>query len=147
MESEEGRTHGSEEGGPTMKRGDCYESAGRVILDVFRTFNEEGIELVHGIVTGQGEETAGIRFPHAWVERTVTVGKHRLVICLDQTSDMKKIPRDYYYQVGEVVEDELVRYSVEEAAKLMVETQNFGPWDERFFEAQRIAEAMIKKRE
>jgi len=68
--------------------GDCFEAAGRLIMDL------EGGLLVHGCVDGRGP-LKGKRFVHGWVEMGDLVfdfsGGKRVVMS-----------REQYYQIGNI---------------------------------------------
>ena len=48
----------------SKKLGDCFENSVNFMYE-----NEDaGFVLVHGLVTGTGDDVKGMRFVHAWVE-------------------------------------------------------------------------------
>jgi hypothetical protein len=97
--------------------GDCYEAAAK-LLHAHRSC--PGIVLVHGTVTGQGP-IAGIRYGHAWIE----VGD----VVLDPSNGRFVCARkSAYYAAGEIREP-LSRYDFEAAARQMLETRHYGPWE------------------
>lgn len=99
--------------------GDCYRVAGRLIM----TPEYEGGMLCHGSV--YHPETG--RHGHAWIE--MPDGEFDVVICHDVANGNDlHLPRDVYYHFGKV--EHVKRYTAEEAAKLMLRTKHFGPWDE-----------------
>ena len=99
--------------------GDCYEAAAKLL---YAHRSCPGIVLVHGTVTGQGP-IAGIRYGHAWIE----VGD----VVLDPSNGRFVCARkSAYYAVGEINEP-VVRYAFEEAARQMLETRHYGPWIKR----------------
>lgn len=95
--------------------GDCFKVAGQYLIE----HRGEGLVLVHGIVTGQGE-IAGVRYVHAWIEDGDTV------IDLSNGRDIR-LPAPVYYKLGRV--GKTVRYSEHKACLKMVETETFGSWD------------------
>ena len=100
-----------------MGEGDCYEAAAKLL---YAHRSCPGIVLVHGTVTGQGP-IAGIRYGHAWIE----IGD----VVLDPSNGRFVCARKAaYYAVGEIAEP-VTRYAFEEAARQMLETRHYGPWD------------------
>ena len=100
-----------------MGEGNCYEAAAK-LLYAHRSCS--GIVLVHGTVTGQGP-IAGIRYGHAWIE----IGD----VVLDPSNGRFVCARtSAYYAVGEISEP-VACYAFEEAARQMLETRHYGPWD------------------
>ena len=99
--------------------GDCYEAAAKLL---YAHRSCPGIALVHGTVTGQGP-VAGIRYGHAWVE----VGD----VVLDPSNGRFVVARKpAYYAAGEINEP-VMRYTFAEAAREMIETGHYGPWETR----------------
>ncbi|MEI6035676.1 MAG: hypothetical protein WCS65_15535 [Verrucomicrobiae bacterium] len=80
-----------------------------------------GILLAHGEVTGQGP-IAGIRYGHAWAEigDAVVDPSNGRIVCAR---------KDAYYALGKITGG-VVRYSPEEARRMMLETLHYGPWPE-----------------
>ena len=70
----------------TEGNGDCYQAAGRLIMNFFGDKNHK---LVHGMVNGQGA-LSGKRYGHCWVESRNTV--------LDHSNGRKlEVPTKVYY--------------------------------------------------
>lgn len=99
------------------KNGDCYDSAGKYVIEN----NDPSLVLVHGMVDGQGP-LKGIRFDHAWVE------KGDEVIDVSNGKNLK-LPKDLYYAIGNIKENQLIRYSREKAIENMTGIGNYGPWE------------------
>jgi hypothetical protein len=97
-----------------MKKGDCFEVAGRNVMD-----NHDWI-LCHAQVSGQ-KELSGKRIWHAWNEFGDVVFDF---------SNGKKIflRREKYYEIGKI--NHVMRFNREQACKIMLKTGNFGPWTE-----------------
>lgn len=109
--------------------GDCYEVAAQYMLHKVSDADADEFRLVHALVTGQGAGVAGLRFGHAWVERTAPSGR---VFVIDNSNGLDYIgPRDDYYRIGKVKEKELIRYTKAEAIKKMAQTGHYGPWEDR----------------
>ncbi len=114
-------------------RGDCFRLSFN-FLDALGRDKAVEVYLVHGIPTLRDErtlESTGKRYGHAWVEFVDFV--------FDSAANMM-IPKDAYYEEGQIDEAEVVRYTLDEARKLVVEHEHYGPWDERL-EAEDIVYA------
>jgi hypothetical protein len=99
--------------------GDCYQVAYDVVTE-----EDQGLLLCHGTATGQGP-IEGIRFGHAWVENP------EAGTALDFSNDSNVcMARERYYEIGQIDEDDVVRYSFEEALVNALHYRHFGPWDE-----------------
>ena len=112
-------------------KGDCYEAAGRWILDhpmAKKCF------LVHAEVIGQGELT-NLPFGHAFIECGETVYDY-------SNGRNLEIPKALYYLLGKIEEtriwtDEgafdrepkIYRYTITEALEWMKKTHHWGPWE------------------
>ena len=105
--------------------GDCYEASGRLILFDTNTVDPYGdLYLVHGMVNGQGR-LSGVRYDHAWCEDDHLV--------YDFSNDRKLIlPKEYYYQLGGIIDSDNFRYSQDEARKFILDTGTWGPWERTF---------------
>ena len=99
--------------------GDCYEAAAKLL---YAHRSCPGIALVHGTVTGQGP-IAGIRYGHAWIE----IGD----VVLDPSNGRFVCARkSAYYAAGEIA-GPVARYTFAEAARELIETGHYGPWEKR----------------
>jgi hypothetical protein len=100
------------------RNGDCYEAAGRYIMDNF----DSQLQLVHGEVSGQGA-MEGTTFGHAWVLDGDTV--------IDKSNGRDlRIPKVVYYALGGIDRiDNLHVYTREQALDRMLKLKHFGPWD------------------
>lgn len=100
------------------KKGNCYEAAGRYIMNS----KDDGLMLVHGEVEGQGE-IDGVRFGHAWLE------KGDKVIDVSNGKQLE-IPKFVYYQLGNIDKiNNLKKYNHTDSLKNMVRYKHWGPWD------------------
>jgi len=111
-----------------VKRGDCFEVAGRLVLAV------DGVVLVHGRVVGASGPLTGVEHWHAWVEYDEVVpfpdgrrGALRLVVDRSNGHDVT-LPAEYYYEVGQVRRTH--RYERGQALAQMVRHEHWGPWDD-----------------
>lgn len=107
-----------------MPRGDCYEAAGRFLLDNGGTPLSDDYRLVHAEVRGQGP-LEGKTFGHAWVENLTTGWT------FDYSNDRQiMLPTPAYRKVAGV--DEIGnehRYDHTAALRKMAQTGVWGPWD------------------
>lgn len=107
--------------------GDCYEAAGRYIMDATLAGKGEGLILVHAEITGQGP-IEGLRHGHAWVE------DGEMVIDRSNGRDIR-LPRLLYYALARLhsefppFEANMHRYDWDAASARMVEHEHWGPWD------------------
>ena len=99
--------------------GNCFEAACKHMMD-----SNMGWILVHGIVIGQGA-IYGVPIVHAWCE----LGD---LVCDAATG--RYMRKEDYYRIGQINEEDLVKYNYEEMARLMVETMVYGCWDEELAE-------------
>ena len=103
-----------------MKKGDCYEAAGKYVVDQFVLGNDK-LVLVHGTVIGTGGDVKGVGYGHAWVEDGETI--------FDKSNGRNlELPKVLYYHVGQITETQ--RYSFKEAQKAILDTGHWGPWGE-----------------
>ena len=107
-----------------MKGGDCYEAAGKYMMDecTFGGVDSCGLVLVHGEVMGQGP-IAGIPYGHAWLLDGATV--------LDKSNGRDiKMSQMIYYALGQIDNiDNVIEYSWEEARTKILDYGHWGPWD------------------
>ena len=81
---------------------------------------ENKAKLVHGMVNGQGS-LKGIRFGHAWVEYGSKI--------LDHSNGKKQeLPKKLYYAMGDINPRECKYYTGTKAAKWMLKSKHWGPW-------------------
>jgi len=110
--------------------GDCYSAAVNSMMsltDGGRQKATNKCRLVHGWPTGQGD-IEGIKHGHAWVEIDTSVD----IIVIDNSNGKSVVmPKDIYYSIGHIDDDEVVRYTFEEMAKLLLESEHYGPWVEK----------------
>ena len=96
--------------------GDCFESAGKYIIDNGRNGD---LILVHGLAIGRGP-IAGIKFSHAWIEQgdlVIDVANGRHI----------ELPKNIYYALGNI--SETFKYTFEDVLKKTLDTGHWGPWD------------------
>lgn len=107
---------------PPLAKGDCYEAAGRFMMDSCNSTDGCTYLLVHGEVAGQGS-LDGLTFGHAWVLDGDMV--------LDKSNGRDlKIPKVLYYALGGVEHiGNLHTYTWEEARERILRYKHWGPWD------------------
>lgn len=99
--------------------GDCYCASGSYLMD--HAFEKPNLLLVHGEVTGQGK-IAGVQFGHAWIEDGDMV--------IDVSKDKKlELPKIFYYALGQINENNVFKYNMEQMRRKVSETKHWGPWD------------------
>lgn len=133
--------------------GDCFPTAAHIglgyplagkNLDVdLGEFDE--VKIVHGLPVGRGTLNGGRRFWHAWVEvtlrtpvpdapefepfREVYGDEFVSVMVLDYSQSLEiSFPQQVYYNIGQLDERHVWRYTPEEARELMLEQDSYGPW-------------------
>ena len=101
--------------------GNCFEVA------AIELFHRDGkAQLVHGIVSHS--RIKGLRFVHAWVEyQDDELGD--ILVCDNTMPGCNAIQREHYYNAGEILEAELVRYSEAQAITKLDAHRHYGPWD------------------
>ena len=105
--------------------GDCYAVAGRFILNILWADDIDEYRLVHAMVTGRGP-ISGVRYGHAWIMKNNDV--------IDKANGLDLvIDSNVYHLLGNVNtnnSDEYKSYTVRDACDKMLETGNFGPWED-----------------
>jgi hypothetical protein len=118
------------------QRGKCFERSGKAILsgvpgvikvafDLWEVRGELGGNwmLCHGVVTGTGGPVEGLAYAHAWLETECLV--------FDPDS-VRIISKQFFYAAGNV--RDIVRYTPEEARRMILLTEHWGPWADRFYD-------------
>jgi len=105
------------------KMGDCYEAAARYVLGPLLE-GRPGFLVVHGEVTGTGGAVEGVQYGHAWVERG------DLVIEVANGKELA-VPKMLYYVAGQIHQDRVIRYTVDEVKERILRYQHWGPWEFR----------------
>jgi hypothetical protein len=100
--------------------GDCYETAGRYMLDNGLSGKNPNIKLVHGEVSGQGP-LQGKTFGHAWIEDGDNI--------IDNSNGRHiTMPKSEYYHIGNISNTR--SYSPDQARENFLKYEHFGPWDD-----------------
>ena len=98
--------------------GDCYDKA-------YRYFNDnpaKDSKIVRGMVDGQGP-LKGIRYDHAWIEQGDWV--------IDPSNKRKnpiRLPRIVYYAIGNIKEEQLLRFGEKEVLENVKRTGRTSDW-------------------
>jgi hypothetical protein len=109
----------SKEGGDkSTGNGDCYEAAGKYMMD--HGIGQKGLVLVHGEVTGQGP-IEGLKFGHSWLE------KDGMVIDKANGRDLH-LPMELYYHIGKIG-DNVHKYDYKQFIEKVMKAKTWGPWD------------------
>jgi DNA polymerase III epsilon subunit-like protein/GNAT superfamily N-acetyltransferase len=103
--------------------GNCFSEA---VIQARKLANAyDRVRIVHGYPLGTGGEAEGLRYPHAWVEFT----ENGVEWVRDYSNGNKfEFPKALYYGIGNIVEQDTNKYDIEEAVKLMNESEHYGPW-------------------
>lgn len=122
--------------GTYVALGDCYEAAGKYILDKSHLYmglnhdvggevsDAEGLVLVHAEVAGQGP-MEGETFGHAFVWDTNT----DVVIDRSNNRDIQ-LPKILYFALGAIEDiDNYYTYTPEEMMIHLIKSKHWGPWD------------------
>jgi hypothetical protein len=116
--------------------GDCYEAAGKYILDLSKLFMgnggkiggdvgaAQGLILVHAEVRGQGP-MEGTNFGHAFVLDSETD------MVIDKSNGRNlRIPKILYYQIANILEiDNFHEYTPKEMISHLIKFKHWGPWE------------------
>jgi hypothetical protein len=104
--------------------GDCYEAAGKYMMD--RCMFDSGCDLmlVHGEVAGQGP-LEGTTFGHAWILEGGMV--------VDRSNGRNvSMPQPVYYAVGQIDNiGNTHEYTWDEMRKHVTTLEHWGPWELR----------------
>lgn len=116
--------------------GDCFEAA---VLTAAKIPRGDGrtISIVHGVPRNRGPEHYGRRFWHAWVELEIEImtppevawPRLTTTIVVDHSNGLEvEIPQASFYQLGDLDEPWVWRFSFWEAIERMQFFQHYGPW-------------------
>jgi hypothetical protein len=100
--------------------GDCYEVAGKYLMDACLFEPDCGLILVHAEVTGQGP-VEGLKYGHAFVLDSGTV--------IDKSNGRNTVmSQKEYYEIGKIGSN-VHHYSFKEFRRKVTEYKHWGPWD------------------
>lgn len=108
--------------------GDCFRAAWTTAetLAADPALSECTIRIVHGLPVGTGDANRGRRFWHAWVEVS---DPHGLVRFIDRSNGRDvDAPQGLLYNIGKLDDDVVWRYSLDDARRELLRTQQWGPW-------------------
>lgn len=106
------------------ENGDCGEKAVDVLIVLA---SDSSTRLCHGYPTGQGE-IEGIKHWHAWVELNAVLPEKYIEVIDVSNGNNVRMPRDLYYQIGQIDPQEVRRFTRAEAVEQLVEHKDYGPW-------------------
>ena len=113
--------------------GRCYEIAGQMITGHPVPPADFDWRLAHGSVGGAVLPLSNQFVPkhgHAWLESVCGL------VFDDSQSGGMLMPKEIYYLLGNVDPESVVLYDRVEASRLMLETGDYGPWQQ---ETQEVA--------
>ena len=126
----------------SRKRGNCFGDAFDYIFHEGVIRGRNNLILVHAIICPLMGPLSGVRFGHAWVEDGDNV--------IDTSRNNIVMDKQSFYLLGGLInlptgefnpnqhltikEEDIHRYSVQEAKKMVVEHEMYGPWEEVFEE-------------
>jgi hypothetical protein len=91
----------------------------------YRKDDRGPFRIVHGTPVGTSGEIVGVRHWHAWVEMDADDG----VLVLDFSNGKELVlDRAVYYQVGQLDEATVWRFTLAEAQQLQRRHRHCGPW-------------------
>jgi hypothetical protein len=103
--------------------GDCFSKAVEQARDLAEAY--DSIKIAHGYPLGTGGDAEGLRFPHAWNEFM----RDGVEWVRDYSNGNEvEIPKAVYYAIGNIAEQDVNVFSLEEAEKSMSENGHYGPW-------------------
>ncbi len=111
----------------TPNGGDCFVANGNEFL----TLSDDHI-LVQGIVKNSID---GLPMTHCWIERIIvgnpgTKAEFKYEVCIDKSNGNDvELPKQLYYMLGNIKEENVRRYTKDEYQSKLLETNNWGPWD------------------
>lgn len=107
--------------------GDCF----LVSMNVVLSLEFENPVLVHGLPVYRGQAPVEGRYWHAWVEvETVPKGlRYRNWYAVDRSGGKQLfLPQGFYYNVGQIDEEHVFRYTRDEAKQQYDDHGHCGPW-------------------
>ena len=128
----------------SRKGGNCFQDAFNYVYREGIIKGNKNLELIHAIICPLMGPLAGVEFGHAWVESGDKV--------IDTSRQNEVMDKQTYYMLGglletpsiedmrngksemRVKEEKIHRYSIEEAQKLCVDHEAYGPWNEELDE-------------
>lgn len=102
-----------------MAKGNCYEAAGKYMMDKCMFSPCDDLRLVHGECIGQGA-IQGQKFGHAWVEdknNAIDVSNNKHIV----------MPKEAYYAIGNI--GRTVKYTYNDMKKEIKDSGHWGCWE------------------
>lgn len=110
-------------------RGECYECGVAAMIACRTACVGDDLKLVQGEPVNRGI-AAGERYGHCWLEQGDKV--------YDLTIQRHPIPKELYYLMGRIEEDNVRRYDYESVSKWCRDTEHYGPWEGPFGVPKRV---------
>lgn len=104
--------------------GTCFEDH-FILLHANSGLERAGFHFAHAMVRGSpGTPVEGWRFAHAFLINESTGA----VINVNRAGELQIVPKDLYFKLGEVDPDTLRTYTLDEACRMAVSREHYGPW-------------------
>ena len=117
------------------KGGNCFGDAFNYIFNEGLIKGNTNLQLIHAIICPLIGPLSGVKFGHAWVEDGDKV--------IDTSRDNKIMEKEAYYILGGLMnfptdkvremttkEENIHRYSVEDARRMALDKGMYGPWED-----------------
>ncbi len=111
--------------------GQCFINTTTAVLE-----GRTDCTVCHGVVTGTGDEVLGVRYGHAWLEVETDlseIGGATITMCVDSCHNLGPLPASYYYQVGQIDPESVIRYTPEQVKEMCIKHETYGPWHKSLF--------------
>ena len=119
-------------------KGKCFINTATAVLE-----GRTDCTVCHGVVTGTAEKVLGVKYPHAWLEVEIDlteIGGATIAVCVDTTHKLGPLPVSYYYQVGKIDPESVIRYTPEQVKEMCIRHETYGPWHESLWDCIRQIE-------
>lgn len=139
--------------------GNCFPMAMAQARRIAAEKPNAEVRIVHGLPIGRGADNDGLRFWHAWVEVTVSMPIPdemppevqaqfrtayptgiRIETVIDRSNglEIEGMPRGVFYNTGNLDEDHVWRFTLDEAAEMIESTTHYGPWVDHWKEMEEV---------
>jgi len=105
--------------------GDCFEVHANLFITSFLTNEWEDWFLCHAKVTPRMGPMVGTTFDHCWVEKNGIVKDFA-------NGNNNELPKLVYYGIGGFNDEDVKKFSADEARDMLRKWGHYGPWDSRF---------------
>ncbi len=116
-------------------KGKCFINTATTVLE-----GRTDCTVCHGVVVGTAEKVLGVKYPHAWLEVVTVIPGHedaQFIMCEDSCHSMGPLPAAYYYQVGNIDPESVIRYTPEQVKEMCMKHETYGPWHESLWDCIR----------